>query len=56
MKILLKIAYVGTAYCGYQVQPNGVTVQEALSAVSTSLGHGEKRNALMREYICVPIE
>lgn len=26
----LKIAYDGTAYCGWQVQPNGVTVQAVL--------------------------
>ncbi|MBQ3482595.1 MAG: tRNA pseudouridine(38-40) synthase TruA [Clostridia bacterium] len=31
MKILLKIAYLGTNYCGYQVQSNGVTVQEMLN-------------------------
>ncbi len=30
-KLLLEIAYCGTAYCGYQVQPNGVTVQEKLN-------------------------
>lgn len=29
-RILLKIAYDGTAYCGWQVQPNGVSVQETL--------------------------
>lgn len=31
MKILLKIAYLGTRYCGYQVQPNGVSVQQRLN-------------------------
>ena len=31
MKILIKISYVGTAYCGYQVQPNGVSVQQRLN-------------------------
>ena len=36
-KILLKIAYVGTAYCGYQVQPNGVTVQEMLNRAAKAL-------------------
>ena len=30
MRALLKIAYLGTAYHGWQVQPNGVTVQEKL--------------------------
>lgn len=29
-RVLLKIAYVGTAYHGWQVQPNGVTVQQVL--------------------------
>ena len=36
-KILLKIAYCGTAYCGYQVQPNGVTVQEMLNRATEAL-------------------
>jgi len=27
---LLEIAYLGTSYCGWQVQPNGVTIQEIL--------------------------
>ncbi len=37
MKILLRIAYDGTAYCGYQVQPNGVTVQEKLNEAAELL-------------------
>ena len=36
-KILLTVAYVGTAYCGYQVQPNGVTVQEMLGKAAEAL-------------------
>lgn len=36
-KILLTISYVGTAYCGYQVQPNGVTVQEMLNRAAEAL-------------------
>lgn len=31
MKILLHISFVGTGYCGYQVQPNGVTIQQRLN-------------------------
>ncbi len=31
MKILLKLAYVGTAYCGWQAQNNGNTVQQRLT-------------------------
>ena len=37
MKILLKIAYLGTAYCGYQVQPNGITVQEKLNEAARAV-------------------
>lgn len=37
MKILLKIAYHGAAYCGYQVQPNGVTVQQKLNEAAEAL-------------------
>ena len=37
MKLFLKIAYLGTAYCGYQVQPNGVTVQEKLNEATRAL-------------------
>lgn len=36
-KILLEIAYLGTAYCGYQVQPSKPTVQAALNAATSSL-------------------
>ena len=28
--LLLRLMYNGTAYHGWQVQPNGITVQEAL--------------------------
>lgn len=30
MKVKLKLSYDGTAYCGWQIQPNGTTVQEVL--------------------------
>ena len=36
-KMLLKIAYDGTDYHGWQVQPNGITVQEALQDVIEKL-------------------
>lgn len=36
-KVLLTIAYCGTAYCGYQVQPNGVTVQAMLNKAAEAL-------------------
>ncbi len=31
MKLLIKIRYLGTAYCGYQVQPNGISIQQKLN-------------------------
>lgn len=38
-RVLLKISYDGTAYHGWQVQPNGVTVQETLQdALEKMLG------------------
>lgn len=37
MKLLLKISYLGTRYCGYQVQPNGVTVQQMLNEAAEAL-------------------
>ena len=37
MKILLKIAYLGTDYCGYQVQNNGVTVQGRMNQATESV-------------------
>ena len=30
-RIMLEVAYDGTNYCGWQVQPNGITVQEVLN-------------------------
>ena len=37
MKILLHISFLGTRYCGYQVQPNGVTVQQRLNEAAEAL-------------------
>ncbi len=37
MKLLIKIRYVGTAYCGYQVQPNAVSVQRRLNEAAYEL-------------------
>ena len=30
MRIAIKVSYDGTEYCGWQVQPNGISVQEVL--------------------------
>ncbi len=37
MKLFIKIAYLGTNYCGYQVQPNGVSVQQRLNEATRAL-------------------
>ena len=41
MRIVLKIEYDGTDYCGWQVQPNGVTVQGVIEEAIKKLT-GEK--------------
>ena len=30
-RIRLKVAYDGTGYCGWQIQPNGITIEEVLN-------------------------
>lgn len=37
MKLFLKIAFLGTAYCGYQVQNNAPTVQQTLNEAAEKL-------------------
>ena len=37
MKILLRLSFLGTNYCGYQVQPNGITVQQKLNEAAKQL-------------------
>lgn len=37
MRIKLIVAYDGTAYCGWQVQPNGLTIEEVLNEALTKL-------------------
>lgn len=40
MKIMLRLAFLGTRYCGYQIQPNGLTVQQCLNEATEKLfGH-----------------
>ena len=36
-RIKLIVAYDGTNYCGWQVQPNGITVQEVLNRALSDL-------------------
>ncbi len=37
MRIKLVIAYDGTKYCGWQIQPNGITIEEVLNKVITKV-------------------
>ena len=37
MKLFLKISYLGTSYCGYQVQNNGVTIQQRLNEATEAV-------------------
>ena len=36
-RVMLTVAYDGTAYAGWQVQPNGVTIEEVLNKHLSSL-------------------
>lgn len=36
-RIKLTVAYDGTAYCGWQLQPNGITIEEVLNKALTDL-------------------
>ena len=40
-RIKLTVAYDGTAYCGWQVQPNGTSVQSVLQAAVEDLVGGK---------------
>ncbi len=37
MRIKLVVAYEGTAYCGWQIQPNGITIEECLNSALSEL-------------------
>lgn len=39
MRVLLIVAYDGTNYCGWQVQPNGITIEEVLNDRLSELFH-----------------
>ncbi|MDF2952101.1 MAG: pseudouridylate synthase, partial [Anaerocolumna sp.] len=36
-RVMLRVAYDGTNYCGWQVQPNGITIEEVLNRELTHL-------------------
>lgn len=37
MRVMLVVAYDGTDYCGWQIQPNGVTIEQRLNEALTDL-------------------
>lgn len=37
MRVMLQVAYDGTDYCGWQIQPSGVTIEEKLNEALTEL-------------------
>ena len=39
MRVKLVVAYDGTKYCGWQVQPNGITIEAVLNKELTALFH-----------------
>lgn len=49
-RLKLTVAYDGTNYCGWQIQPNGITVEEVLNRALRKLtggrdyGHRGKQN------------
>ncbi len=42
-RIRLKVAYDGTSYCGWQIQPNGITIEEVLNRCISKLTGEEIR-------------
>lgn len=36
-RVMLTVAYEGTNYCGWQIQPNGITIEEELNKALTAL-------------------
>ena len=43
-RIKMTVAYDGTGYCGWQLQPNGVTIEEILNGTLSEL---------LKEPVCV---
>ena len=41
MRVAMRVAYDGTNYCGWQIQPNGLTIEEVLNTTLSEL-LGEK--------------
>jgi tRNA pseudouridine38-40 synthase len=43
-RYFLELAYKGTNYCGWQIQPNVITLQEEINSVLTKLNHNSPIN------------
>ena len=37
MRVKLVVAYEGTNYCGWQIQPNGITIEQVLNETLSEL-------------------
>ena len=47
-RIRITVAYDGTDYCGWQIQPNGITVEEVLNReLSRLLGENIDRKSVV---------
>ena len=42
-RVKLTIAYDGTNYCGWQIQPNGITIEEIVNKALSSEPYGFRR-------------
>ena len=51
-RVGLVVAYDGTNYCGWQIQPNGITIQGALNDTLSEL-LGEKIETKGRVLLCL---
>ena len=61
-RIRLTVAYDGTNYCGWQIQPNGITIEEVLNKAICKLtgeeiqvdrASGRIPGSCKRKYCCV---
>ena len=47
MRVKMIVAYDGTNYCGWQIQPNGVTIEQKLNeALSALLGEEDRKSVV----------
>ena len=57
MRVKLVVAYEGTNYCGWQIQPNGITIEQVLNeTLSELLGEGIVVTGASRTQACIRLE